>query len=244
MINLEIASRLENIKNIALFSELKNEQLFLILKNAKIINCKKDQNLFFEEEKAEKFYIILEGLMKLTKIDTDGNEAIIRITESGSLCDIFSDNFPYSAIAIKNTILLAISLKDFMDLAIKNNFLMRNILLEISQQNKALISQINSLKIGDGKEKIGQFLLETSIKEGKKNKNINLEFSKNEIASYLGMRLETFSRILHQLKNEGEILVKKNKIILTKEESLCSYCNNEISSKCDMSNSEFCNPRC
>ena len=86
---------------------------------------------------------------------------------------------------------------------------MHNILLEISTQNDDLVNQLSNLKIDDNKEKIGQFLLKNSLKKSKKNSDIDLEFSKSEIASYLGMRLETFSRILHQLKIEEKFSVKK-----------------------------------
>ena len=240
MIDLKIANRFEDIKKIAIFAQLKNEQLFAILKDAKIINLKKDQILFSQEQKVNNFYIILDGLVKLSKLNSKGTEAIIKIIDSGSLNDIFIDNFSLSAMAIKNTNLLMIPIDIFKNYAEKNYNLMHNIFLEISAQNDDLVNQLSNLKIDDNKEKIGQFLLKNSLKKGKKTKNIDLEFSKSEIASYLGMRLETFSRILHQLKIDEKFFIKKNKIILTHENALCSYCNKEISANCDMKNSNFC----
>lgn len=243
MIDLKIANRIEDIQKIAIFAQLKNDQLLTILKNAKIINLKKDQMLFSQEQKVDNFYIVLDGLMKLSRLNSKGVEAIIKIIDNGSLNDIFSDNFSLSATAMKSTNLLTIPNDFFKNYAEKNYNLMHNILVEISSQNDALINQLSNLKIDDNKEKIGQFLLKNSLKKSKKNSEIDLEFSKSEIASYLGMRLETFSRILHQLKIEEKFSIKKNKIILTQKNALCSYCNKEISANCDMRNSNFCSQK-
>jgi CRP/FNR family transcriptional regulator len=243
MIDLKIANRIEDIQKIAIFAQLKNDQLLTILKDAKIIKLKKDQILFSQEQKVENFYIVLDGLVKLLRLNSKGSEAIIKIIDKGSLSDIFSDNFSLSAMAIKNTNLLTIPKDIFKNYAEKNHNLMHNILMEISTQNDELVNQLSNLKIDDNKEKIGQFLLKNSLKKGKKNSEIDLEFSKSEIASYLGMRLETFSRILHQLKIEEKFSVKKNKIISTQENTLCTYYNKEISANCDMKNSNFCSQK-
>lgn len=243
MIDLKIANRIEDIQKIVIFAQLKNDQLLTILKDAKIIKLKKDQILFSQEQKVDNFYIVLDGLIKLSRLNSKGSEAIIKIIEKGSLSDIFSDNFSLSATAIKNTNLLTIPMDIFKNYAEKNYNLMHNILLEISTQNDELVNQLSNLKIDDNKEKIGQFLLKNSLKKGTKNSEIDLEFSKSEIASYLGMRLETFSRILHQLKIEEKFSVKINKIILAQEATLCPYCNKEISANCDLKNSNFCSQK-
>ncbi len=209
MIDLKIANKIEEIKKVKIFDGLKNQQLIEILEKAQIINLKKHQNLFSQEQKVDNFYIVLDGLVKLSKLNSKGVEAIIKIIDNGSLSDIFSDNFSLSATAMKSTNLLTIPSDIFKNYAEKNYNLMHNILLEISTQNDDLVNQLSNLKIDDNKEKIGQFLLKNSLKKSKKNSDIDLEFSKSEIASYLGMRLETFSRILHQLKIEEKFSVKK-----------------------------------
>ena len=209
MIDLKIANKIEEIKKVKIFDGLKNQQLIEILEKAQIINLKKHQILFSQEQKVDNFYIVLDGLVKLSKLNSKGVEAIIKIIDNGSLSDIFSDNFSLSATAMKSTNLLTIPSDIFKNYAEKNYNLMHNILLEISTQNDDLVNQLSNLKIDDNKEKIGQFLLKNSLKKSKKNSDIDLEFSKSEIASYLGMRLETFSRILHQLKIEEKFSVKK-----------------------------------
>ena len=52
------------------------------------------------------------------------------------------------------------------------------------------------------------------------------------LASYLGIKPETLSRILKKLKSDGEITIKKNLITFLKIDSLCQYCNQNTSEKC------------
>ena len=129
MIDLKIANRIEDIQKIAIFAQLKNDQLLTIIKNAKIINLKKDQILFSQEQKVDNFYIVLDGLVKLSRLNSKGVEAIIKIIDNGSLSDIFSDNFSLSATAMKSTNLLTIPSDIFKNYAEKNYNLMHNILL-------------------------------------------------------------------------------------------------------------------
>lgn len=235
-----VSNYLEKIVKSHPFLDLGEEQLKLIVQKAAIVNCNKSVILFSKEEKIKNFYIILSGLLKLTAIDTNGNEAIIKTINSGSVCSIFDDVFSYTATAIKDSVILSINLPYFRKLAKENVIILHNLYSELSVNNKDLLLQLVSLKLQDNKQKVGQFLLGNAMKNGKKIKDIELEYSKGEIAAYLGMRLETFSRIIHQLKEEKEILVRKNKVILTNNKSLCCYCNEEMANQCQDRNSSFC----
>lgn len=167
MIDLKIANKIEEIKRVKIFNGLKNEQLIEILEKAQIIHLKKHQNLFSQEQKITNFYIILEGMIKLSSLNSKGSETIINIIDAGSLCDIFNDNFTLSATALKNTILLSFSFEIFKNLVEKNHDLLRNIFLEKTLQSHDLIDQIYNLKIDDNKVKIGKFLLKNFLKKAK-----------------------------------------------------------------------------
>ena len=69
MIDLKIANKIEEIKKVKIFDGLKNQQLIEILEKAQIINLKKHQNLFSQEQKVDNFYIVLDGLVKLSKLN-------------------------------------------------------------------------------------------------------------------------------------------------------------------------------
>lgn len=202
--------------------------------------AKKNELLFLEGEEVERFYIISDGAMKLAVSDSEGNEAIIRIVNSGSICDIFSDNFSFNCQALADSKILSFPIKKIRNFVKENSDLLYNMLLDSSEKNRELSDQLSVLKLNDGKKRIGHFLLKNSMRAGEKIKNFNLSYTKSQIASYLGIRLETFSRLFRQLKDDEKLLIEKKKIILPKKNSLCKYCSREIAVKCKSRDEDFC----
>ncbi len=222
------------IKNLSLFANLNEGEIEKILHNSHIHHYHKGEILFLKDQKITNFYIVLKGSVKLLIINEEGEEAVVQIVNAGEyLTDIYGKVFLNSAEALEDVTILAISLESFGQQLKDNHSLALNMLLDMSSQNRVLNNQISTLKIADAKHKVGQFLLKTAFEKGEKAKNINLKTEKSDIASYLGMKPETLSRNLKKLKDDGEIVIEKNKIILTKEESLCEYCNSEISATCN-----------
>jgi CRP-like cAMP-binding protein len=168
-------------------------------------------------------------------------EAVIQIINAGSsINDIFNDKFQVNIEAVNDSTILSISSQQFKKFIKENANLANNVLLDISLKNKNFIDQLVQLKMANSKQKVGQFLLGMAFEKGSKAKNIELNFDKSVIASYLGIKPETLSRTLKKLKKDREIAVEKNKITLLRENSLCGFCNSKITIKCHRYNSSFC----
>jgi CRP-like cAMP-binding protein len=237
-----VSDDLKLLDSLSLFSRFKKEDLEQVIDVAHVSKIKKAQNIFFAEDKISSFYIVVDGAVKLTVIDEDGNEAVLQIVERGGLLnDVFSDRFQTSAQAMKDSVLLTFSIDRAVDLLNKVPAFGLMILKETAKRNRLLVDKLSSMRISDSKQKVGQFLLEMAFEEGaKKSKTFDLKYEKSAIASYLGINPETLSRTLQKLKDLGEITVDKNKITLLKIDSLCDYCNSEIAGKCSSRQSDFC----
>ncbi len=237
-----IRDDLELVSSFGLFSNLKADNTSEILALANISKLKKSQNIFFAEDKASNFYIVIAGAVKLTVIDEEGNEAVLQIVEAGGfLNDVFGDVLQTSAKSMLDCTLLSLPIERARDLLHKYPAFGLAILKETANRNKLLVDKLSSLRISDSKQKVGQFLLEMSFAgSDKKSAMIDLKYEKSVIASYLGINPETLSRTLQKLKDAGEIAVEKNKITLLKMDSLCDYCTSEIAGKCVMHKADFC----
>jgi len=71
------------------------------------------------------------------------------------------------------------------------------------------------------------------------NNTFRLPYSKSLIASYLGIKPESFSRALILLKEEGISLANKT-INLESGDELCKYCDKVTGSSCRSFESEGC----
>lgn len=174
-------------------------------------------------------------------IDQDGIETVLYLAESGeSICNIFDKNFQANGQFIEDSLVLKIPIIHLQDLVKNYLNLATNFLNDSEIKNRKLFKQITQLKISDAKEKVGNFLLEKSFVKGQKSKNINLAPSKAVIASFLGIKPETLSRIFKKLTKDKEISVEKNSVKILKEDSLCQYCDSAIAKKCHHRESPFC----
>ncbi len=239
--NFRTSQNISLIKNAALFANLKDEELSEILENSQIINRKKGEMIFFGEEKIINFYVILAGTVKVFATNEDGAHTILQMIGAKKFInDIFLQTLQVNAQAVSDCIILSIKIAEMQKFTKNNLNLTRNLLCETAEKNADLSDQITRLKLTNSKQKVGQFLLKMAFQNSsKKAELVELEYDKTDLASYLGINPETLSRSLKKLKNDGEIEVKKNKIIL-KERSLCGYCDSKISAKCSRHKSDFC----
>lgn len=231
----------KHIENIPLFADFSEEQLVEIFQNSHVKKFHKDQNIFLEGEDSINFFITLQGSVQLFVSNMDGKEAVIQIAQKGEILnDLFLDNFTTSASALEDCEILYFQSNEFHKNIKKFPILALNLLVNSNLKNQELIKQITNLKIGNAKEKLGEFLLESSFEDGQKKQEFELKYNKSQIASYLGINPENLSRVLKKLKSDEEISTQKNKIILTKERSLCGYCNKEISKNCKNYDEQVC----
>ncbi len=66
-----------NLKNIYLFESLNQANITRLEEISTIKKYKKEQFLFFEGDRAESLLILIDGIVKIYKSDTKGNEVVL-----------------------------------------------------------------------------------------------------------------------------------------------------------------------
>lgn len=176
--------------------------------------------LFTEGQRAEYFYYIISGNIKLSKITASGKESVIRIVHDN---EIFAeatlygrDIYPVNSSAINKTTLLAISLKGFQELCAKNNTFVLKLFITMSHQLRYLVDMVNDLSSTDTTNRLLKYLY--SLKEKRGSSVIKLPVPKRDLAMLLGAAPETISRLFAKLQNDGFIKINGKEItILDKE---------------------------
>ncbi|KLO23314.1 Crp/Fnr family transcription regulator [Marinitoga sp. 1197] len=187
-----------------------------INKYSKILNIKKNEILHSPHEKLQQMSIVLEGLLRVVKFTSEGNEQVLKyIKKDESFGEglIFSgENYPSFIIAEQDSKIFEISSKGVLNLFKKNEDFLVLYLNEISRKLMNLSNIIDILIIKSIKERIIKYF---SLLHKQQKTEIIYFKSKQKIASDIGSVREVVSKKIKELINEGIIEeIDKNHIKL------------------------------
>ncbi len=175
---------------------------------------KKNEIIFNEDDWAGFFYIIVEGSVRMFNRNEEGKEFIQGYFTTGQSFGepplLINEKYPTTAACIKDSVLLKLSRDHFFHLLKENpNFQM--IFLKIL--SKRIIGKAKSSKDiinQNTKQKIISFL--NAQKGSKTKERVLISYTRQEIANFTGLRVETVIRICSKLKNEKVIDIIDHKI--------------------------------
>ncbi|MEZ0322836.1 MAG: Crp/Fnr family transcriptional regulator [Hydrogenothermaceae bacterium] len=207
---------LEELKNVYLFRHLSEDTLERLSQISKIKEYEPGQVLFFEGEKAENLYILLEGRLKVYKTTFKGIEIFINqfgpVSMIGELANFEKIPYPATAEFMTEGKALAINFRVFESEFLKNPEILLSIVKSLSNKIKMLNSFIDSTVVLSAEARVAKLILESvEIFEVLKH---------NQIASFLNITPETLSRVLSKLKSRKIIDSEGHKIKILDREKL------------------------
>lgn len=190
-----------------LFAALKDSDIAALLRASQVQELAKGDTLFLQGDPAGNFYVVISGWIKLFRETGDGHEAVAGLCTEG---DTFGEAvlyqgsaYPFGAQAIETSRVLrapATIIKDFIQ---RNTEFSAGMINALSQRMHTLELQTEHLSVMTAPQRIGCFLLKLCRGKPVKNVELALPYDKGILATSLGIKLETFSRSLHQLKPAG-----------------------------------------
>jgi len=195
-----------------LYHLLDREAVEYLFQVGEIQQYKRGDVVFLEGEPADYFFLILEGRIKISRLNQEGKEVIIAILCSGNFFGDMAilDGLPRStdAIAEEKSVVLAVRQEDFYTLLNNNSLIAVEILKELASRIRNSDSQIKGLSLLNARGKVASALLRWAKDQGIFTKESGVVFSvpkQQEMASYVGLSRETFNRILRIFVQEGYI---------------------------------------
>ena len=220
------------LDKISYFTDIENDDLLTIEKISKQRKCKKNTILFSQGDPGEAIYFTMSGKVKIFKTSEDGKEHTLTIAAPG---DIFAEvvlfnevPYPASAEVIEDGIIAFIRNAD-MERALENN--PKIAVAIIKALNKRLIesqSQVESLAFQDARSRTAEVLLSLARIHGKQSDNgieLDLGFSRQELANMVGVTRETFTRALMLFKKMNLIEISGQVIRINEINELESWVN-------------------
>ena len=174
---------------------------------------------------AKRFFLVLEGQIKLSRLAMNGNEKVIEVVISGHTFAealMFADKpaYPVSAAAIGKSRLVAVDSHAFLDLLRESTDTCFRVMGDMSMRLRRMIKEIDDLTLQSATGRVAGFLCGKSMFKGQTRVAFDLATPKGVLASRLSVKPETFSRILHNFTDQGLVRVKGGHIEILDVEGL------------------------
>ena len=167
---------------------------------------RKGETLFQQGEAADAFFVVLGGWIKLYRVTPDGNEAVVGVYRRGETfaeaAMFLGGRYPVSAEAVTDARLLRVDGQVLRRRIMEQPELALSMLASASYHLKALVEQIEHIKLLSAPQRLADFLVRlASTREG--GATIELPYEKALLANRLGMKPESLSRALAKLRPLG-----------------------------------------
>ncbi len=174
----------------------------------------RNAEIYGENEPADYLYKVISGTVRTYKMLSDGRRQIGAFYFRGDIFGLeMGEQHAFSAEAISDVKVLVIKRSAVVGLAERDNDVARQ-LWALTGRELGRVQDHLLLLVKTARERVVSFLLEMAARVPADNA-VELPMSRQDIADYLGLTIETVSRTLTQLENAAAIeLPSSRRIVL------------------------------
>lgn len=207
------------------------EEVFCAIRNLTKFELihQKEEFIYKKNDPVTSLYVIQSGAVKLEKEIEGADKHVTGFYYTGDMIGSESmglQNHHYSAIALKETWVCEIRIHKLATLGESATTILQRINLHLSHNLREIDQHLYNSRYLYTEHRVLGFLHsicqnDLDIYDGNVNKLI-LPMSKTDVANYLGLRLESVSRALKELKKDGIVHdnVKTRAIVIDKQKLL------------------------
>jgi CRP/FNR family transcriptional regulator len=177
----------------------------------------KNEIIFYEDEMALFYYQIIEGAVKMYCSNDDGKEFTQGVFEKG--CSFgepplfINEVYPCSAVVVEDSVIVKISKDKFLTIIHEypeiNNRFMELLALRVYRKtmtNKHIVNQ-------KPEHRINAFLMDYKQQNAISDcEKLKIPYTRQEIADFTGLRVETVIRTLKQMKKANLVEINNHKL--------------------------------
>jgi CRP/FNR family transcriptional regulator len=177
---------------------------------------KKNEIIFLEGDMPRYYYQIISGKVRMFNTSNETKELTQGVFEEGeSFAEppiFINETYPANAIALCDTVLIRILKERFVRLLDEYPALQKKFLKLFSERIYCKSLQVRELVSHSPEERIKNFLYHHKKKYGHEKEKIYINFTRQEIANFTGLRVETVIRTLQKMKIRNIVSIVDKKL--------------------------------
>jgi|HubBroStandDraft_1064217.scaffolds.fasta_scaffold00567_8 CRP-like cAMP-binding protein len=169
------------------------------------VAVERDEVIFWEGDQATSYYRVVSGAVRICKLMADGRRQVADFFTAGDLVVLdLAQLYSFTAEAVVDSVVREYSRSSIMNLLTSDQQFSRQLLAITCRRLMSAHHQMVTLGRKTAEERIATFLSGLADRKPKRTLPIELP-SRSDIADYLGLTVETVSRVLAKLKRQGVI---------------------------------------
>jgi len=214
----------EAVRRIYLFSGMAEGEFLEVMAHASTVVLAPGQLLFNQGDPAQAFYWVAEGVIRLFRASPQGDEKVIELASANRVfaeATLFmGGRYPVNAAAQSPCRLVAFDSRAFKDWLGRDTERCFRLMAGMSARLHKLVNEIDRLTLMKGADRLLQYLLDHSDPDETGRQRVEWEAPKQVIASRIGVKPETLSRLLHKLTSQGFIELQGQVLYIRDSEGL------------------------
>jgi CRP/FNR family transcriptional regulator len=215
------------LRTTPVFRKLKPDDRERVAAVARLASYRRGELIFREGDPSDRFVMVAAGRVKVFKMTPSGKDVILEIfgpgDPLGAVAVYEGFPFPASAVALEDTICVAIGKQAFFQLLEAYPTLVRGLLLGLTHRLVELTNRLADLSGGRVETRFARLFLKLSEESGRAERDgvfIPLSLSRQELADLTGTTIETAIRIMSRWRKEGVVRTEKEGFMLLDREAL------------------------
>jgi CRP/FNR family nitrogen fixation transcriptional regulator len=171
--------------------------------------------IFGEGEPVEYIYKVVSGAVRSCRVLDDGRRQVTAFHMPGQVFGLeIGQEHRFSAEAITDAVIVIVKRTAILSLAGRDGEIARQLWTLTAEELQRVQDHMLVLGCMNAKQRVASFLLEMA-RHGSGSSEVELPMSRQDIADYLGLTIETVSRIMTQLEHDATIgLPTSRRIVL------------------------------
>jgi CRP-like cAMP-binding protein len=190
------------------------------------VAVKRDQTIFWEGDAATSCYRVISGAVRICKLMSDGRRQVADFFTAGDIVVLdLTEKYSFTAEAIVDGVVRQYPRAAIRHLVQSDPSFSQQLLALTCRRLMSAHHQMMMLGRKTAEERMATFLSGLFVRQPRRNRQIELPMSRTDIADYLGLTVETVSRVLTKLKRQGAIsLPNTHSVTITDPDALELLC--------------------
>lgn len=206
---------------IELFEGLNERELDAILTEARELHFAEGSFLFYQDDPAERVFIVKSGRIKLTQLADDGQQVLMRVMTPGMLFAAISlvqgAVYPVTAEAAADSEVLYWSQDSMLAMVQRFSRLALNALKIVAGNLREFQNRYRELATERVERRLARNVLRLASQTGRKTDEgvlLDLPLTRQDLAEMSGTTLFTVSRILSAWESQGLVQAGREKLLI------------------------------